>query len=84
MTTAIFGAVDTPFFGFSEKTRRWLRWLGFMITPERAVDKALRGTFRRRARVLPGFGNRLLIPLLPLLGDGVISWAYRRFGDLLR
>lgn len=84
VTTAIFGAVDTPLFGFSEKTRRWLRRLGFMITPERAVDKALMGMFRRHARVLPGFGNRLLIPLLPLLGDGVISRAYRRFGKLLR
>ena len=83
VTTAIFGAVDTPLFGFSEKTRRWMRRLGLMITPEKAVDKALQGMFRRRARVIPGFGNRLLIPLLPLLGDCLISRAYRRFGKYL-
>ena len=84
VTTAIFGAVDTPLFGFSEKTRRWMRRLGLMITPEKAVDKALRGMFRRRARVIPGFGNRLLIPLLPVLGDRLISRAYRKFGKYLR
>ena len=83
VTTAIFGAVDTPLFGFSDKTRRWMRRLGLMITPEKAVDRALRGMFRRRARVTPGFGNRLLIPLLPLLGDCLISRAYRRFGKYL-
>ena len=84
VTTAIFGAVDTPLFGFSAKTRKYLRRFGFMISPEKAVDKALKALFSRRARTIPGFGNILIIPLLPLLGDGFISLLYRRFGRMLK
>ena len=83
VTTAIFGAVDTPLFGFSDRTRRTMRRLGFMITPERAAERALRAMFRGRRSIVPGIGNKLLIPLLPLLPDCLISALYRRFGKYL-
>ncbi len=83
ITTALFGAVDTPLFGFPEKAVRWMKRLGVMISPEKAVDKALAAMMRRRKRVVPGLGNKLAIPLLPLVPDCLLRAAARKFGHLV-
>lgn len=80
VTTALFGAVDTPLFGFPEKAVRRMLRLGVMISPEKATDKALGAMFRRRRRVVPGLGNKLAIPLLPLVPDCLLRAAVRKFG----
>lgn len=70
----------TPLFGFPDKAVRWMKRLGVMISPEKAVDRALVAMFRRRSRVVPGFGNKLAIPLLPLVPDCLLRAAVRKFG----
>lgn len=82
VTTAFFGAVDTPLFGFSEKTVRTMKRWGVMISPEKAADKALKAMFRRRKRLVPGLGNKLAIPLFPLIPDCLLKAAVRKFGHL--
>ena len=83
VTTAIFGAVDTPLFGFSERTRRILRGAGIMISPEKAVRKALDAMLKKRARCFPGLVNRIMVPLLPLLPDALLAHLLRRYGKYL-
>ena len=82
VTTAIFGAVDTPLFGFSAKQRRVMRRLGVMISPEKAADKALDAMFKGRRRTIPGVLNRMAIPLFPLIPDCILSSLVRKFGHL--
>lgn len=83
VTTAIFGAVDTPLFGFSPSTRRTLRRLGLMITPEKAVDRALHALFKGKKKAAPGLLNRLAVPVVAILPDCIISPLYRKFGKYL-
>jgi len=80
VTTAIFGAVDTPLFGFTPKIRKIMRNIGVMITPEKAVDKALTAMFRRKSTVIPGLLNRLIIPLCTIVPDCLLKRLYRKFG----
>lgn len=44
-TTAIFGAVDTPLFGFPEKATRLMLATGVMVSPQKAVSRALDAMF---------------------------------------
>ena len=84
VTVASFGAVDTPLFGFSEKQRRFMKSVGAMITPEKAVEKALKAMFKGRRNITPGFINHLAVAFVPLIPDWIIRPLYRRFGDALR
>lgn len=83
VTTAIFGAVDTPLFGFSEKATRIMLRTGVMISPEKAVDRALKAMLHRRRRIIPGFVNSLAIPLVSILPDGLLKFLADRFGKYL-
>lgn len=83
VTTAIFGAVDTPLFGFSEKTRRKMHRWGLMISPEDAVKKALAATLQGRKKIIPGFLNKIS-PAVAILSDRTLARLYKRFGHLLR
>lgn len=80
VTTAIFGAVDTPLFGFTPKVRKILRFFAVMITPQKAVDCALSAMFKRRKKVIPGFVNRLIIPLCSIVPDFILRPVFRRLG----
>jgi len=81
VTTAIFGAVDTSLFGFTPKIRRIMRHLGVMITPEKAVDRAMKAMLKRKKTVIPGFVNYLIIPLCCLVPDCVLRPLYRKYGS---
>ncbi|MGM9787898.1 MAG: SDR family NAD(P)-dependent oxidoreductase [Candidatus Cryptobacteroides sp.] len=83
VTTAYFGAVDTPLFGFSPKVRRIMRRLGIMISPQKAVSKALRAMFKRRRSITPGFLNKLATLFAPLLSERFLAFLYRKFKHLL-
>lgn len=83
VTTAMFGAVDTPLFGFSAKTRKWMHATGLMISPEKAAGKALDGLFKRRRKVIPGFINRLSLVFAPMISDRQLSRLYRKYRHLL-
>lgn len=78
VTTAYFGAVDTPLYKLSDKHRRIARMLRIMISPETAVGKALKAMFRRRRSVKPGFINKIACPLVSLLPDSLLAFLYKR------
>lgn len=80
VTTAIFGAVDTPLIRFPllMRYRKILLRLGFMISPEKATRLALKAMFRRKTKLIPCFSDRLVIMLCPLMPDWLLSFLVRK------
>lgn len=78
VTNAYFGAVDTPLVPLKDSLRRIARMSGAMISPEKAVSRALRATFGRRRGVMPGLLNKILVPVCMLMPDCLLSVAYRK------
>ena len=78
VTNAYFGAVDTPLVPLKDSLRKLARGLAVMIRPEKAVDRALRATFRRRRGVMPGVLNHIFRPLCKLMPDCLLGWIYRK------
>jgi short-subunit dehydrogenase len=83
VTNAYFGAVDTPLIPLKDSLRKLARNLMVMISPEKAVDKALRATFRGRRGTMPGFLNKLFWPFIVILPDCLLGWIYRKVKHLL-
>ena len=77
ITNAYFGAVDTPLIPLKDSLRKLARGLMVMITPEKAVERALRATFKRRRGTMPGFLNKLFWPFIVILPDFLLGLAYR-------
>ena len=77
VTNAYFGAVDTPLIPLKDSLRKLARGLMVMITPEKAVERALRATFKRRRGTMPGFLNKLFWPFIVILPDCLLGLAYR-------
>ena len=78
VTNAYFGAVDTPLIPLKDSLRKLARGLAVMIRPEKAVDKALNATFRRRRGVMPGVLNHIFKPICIILPDCLLGWIYRK------
>jgi short-subunit dehydrogenase len=78
VTNAYFGAVDTPLVPLKESLRKLARVLAMMIRPEKAVDRALKATFRRRRGVMPGLLNKIFLPLIVVVPDCLLAWIYRK------
>ena len=78
VTNAYFGAVDTPLIPLKESLRKLARGLAVMIRPEKAVDRALNATFRRRRGVMPGVLNHIFKPICLILPDCLLGWIYRK------
>lgn len=78
VTNAYFGAVDTPLVPLRNDLRKLARALAVMISPEKAVDKALKATFRRRKGVMPGILNKIFRPLCIIMPDCLLGWIYRK------
>lgn len=83
ITNAYFGAVDTPLIPLKDSLRRLARFLRVMISPEKAVDKALSATFRRRKGVMPGLLNKIFKPLCIIMPDCLLGWIYRKAAPYL-
>ncbi len=81
VTTAIFGAVDTPLL----KNLPIMRWrklllrLHFMLPPEKATRLALKAMFKRKSTLIPCLSDHLVIMLCPLLPSCLLSSLARRF-----
>ena len=75
---AYFGAVDTPLIPLKDSLRKLARGLAVMIRPEKAVDRALKATFRRRRGTMPGFLNKIFWPFIVILPDCLLGWVYRK------
>lgn len=78
VTNAFFGAVDTPLIPLKDSLRKLARALAVMITPEKAVDRALNATFKRRRGVMPGVLNHIFRPICRILPDFLLGWVYRK------
>lgn len=78
VTNAYFGAVDTPLIPLKESLRKLAHALAVMITPEKAVERALKATFRRRRGVMPGVLNHIFRPICMILPDCLLGWIYRK------
>lgn len=78
VTNAYFGAVDTPLIPLKDSLRKLARGLAVMITTEKAVDKALKATFRRRKGTMPGLLNHIFKPICIILPDCLLGWIYRK------
>lgn len=78
VTNAYFGAVDTPLVPLRDSLRKLARGLAVMITPEKAVDSALKATFKRRRGVMPGVLNHIFRPICRILPDCLLGWVYRK------
>ena len=78
VTNAYFGAVDTPLIPLKESLRKLARGIAVMIRPEKAVDRALNATFRRRRGVMPGVLNHIFKPICLILPDCLLGWIYRK------
>ena len=78
VTNAYFGAVDTPLIPLKDSLRRLARGLMVMISPEKAVDRALKATFKRRKGTMPGLLNKIFWPFIVILPDCLLGWIYRK------
>ena len=78
VTNAYFGAVDTPLIPLVDSLRKLARALAVMIRPEKAVDRALKATFRRRKGVMPGLLNKIFLPIIVIMPDCLLGWIYRK------
>ena len=68
-----FGAVDTPLYNLSAGKRRLARALGVMITPKRAVKRALNMLFGGFTGWMPGLINKIAYVVTPLLRPVIVA-----------
>lgn len=78
VTNAYFGAVDTPLIPIKPSLKKLARCIAVMITPERAVRRALRATFWRCRGTMPGLLNKIFLPFIIILPDFLLGWVYRK------
>lgn len=80
VSTAIFGAVDTPLIQFPllMSYRKMLLRLGFMISPEKATRLALKAMFKRKAKLIPCLSDRFVLMLCPLVPNCLLSFLIRK------
>ena len=79
VTTAIFGAVDTPLLGkLPERHRSMMKRLGLIPPPEKATEKALRAMFKRKATLIPTLSDRLAIIFCPILPNWLLHALMKR------
>lgn len=76
VTTAYFGAVDTPLYPLKPSLRRLAVRIYVMIPPQTAAEKALKAMFRKRKQLLPGLINKIFLPLIVLLPDFILGPVY--------
>ncbi len=77
VTNAYFGAVDTPLIPIRPGLKKLARVLAVMISPEKAVKRALRSTFWRCRGTMPGLLNKIFFPFIVILPDFLLGWVYR-------
>lgn len=84
VTTAVFGAVDTPMSDGMPfmRHRKLLLRMGVMLSPERATRLALKAMFKRRATLIPCLSDRLVVMLSPLLPNRLLHFLLKRFAHL--
>ena len=66
--TAVFpGAVNTPFYKLSNKSRKLFLSLGVMMTPETIARRGVRAMLRGRRRLTPGLFTNIVVAICAIL-----------------
>ena len=78
VTTVCPGAIATPLYRLNPKLLKLGVKVGLIGTPQWLVKKALKGMFRKKMIVAPGFMNIYLPPLLALLPKPLVNFIWRK------
>lgn len=78
VTTAAPAGVATELMGLPPKVFRLAKKTGFLMRPETCAKRLVRALFRRREYTIPGWYNRLWIPLLSCIGRRTSVWFHRK------
>ncbi len=79
VTTVCPGAIATPLYKFKPSLMKLGLKLGFIGTPEWLVGRALKGMFRRRRVVKPGFMNFYLPLLITILPKHTVARLWKKY-----
>jgi len=82
VTTLCPGAVATDLYHLDKKLQRLAVRIGVMMRPERLARIGIRAMLRRRGRLVPGWINRLFLPIARILPARWIR-AWMRMSGLL-
>ena len=78
VTTVCPGAIATPLYKLNPKLLKLGVKIGLIGTPQWLVRKALKGMFRKKMIVAPGFMNVYLPPLLAILPKRLVNFIWRK------
>lgn len=70
------GGVSTDFFTTMGSVMRLATRFHFMMTPQKVAQKALKAMFNNKKKITPGFYNRILIALIPLVPQCIIDYLH--------
>lgn len=82
VTTVCPGAIATDLYNLPQHYQRLALRLGVMMTPEKLAAKGIRAMFHRRACILPGTINYILLPLARLTPLKLVHILMRKSGLL--
>jgi len=78
VTCLIPGATDTPLNEANEISYERAKKFGLVKNPAHVAEKGLNALFHNRAECIPGFFNKCVIRLVPILPYSLIGQIYRR------
>ena len=78
MTTVCPAAIATPLYNLKPQLMNFGVKIGVIGTPEWLVRRALRGMFRKRRVVKPGFMNVYLPPLIAILPNCLVNRIWKK------
>ena len=78
VTTVCPGAVDTDLYNLKPSLRKLARRFGIMVSPNTLAKRSLRRMFRKRVTYIPGFINKIALPVFILLPVRVVAFVYKK------
>lgn len=66
------GGINTALFGLPENLRKLACRLGFLMSPQKLAEKAVKSALKKRAQSIPGVLNHVLRFFMLLLPDGLV------------
>ncbi len=76
--------VATDFYGLPSKLQKLGRRLGVLLTPDAVARKSLKAAFRGRRHIVPGWYNRIFIPLLQHMPSSCVRLIRRETKRFMR
>ena len=76
------GAVSTQLYDLDETNRKKAMRFGIMMSAEDLANQAVKAMFKRKSMFIPGFFNRIIVPLIFLIPHQMVI-LIRRYSKLL-